>query len=148
MPEHFSMRSISQLETPSGYLFVVITDVPCHLWMRITTRKPWRHKTPVLERGLLIHYDYKLCFVTYHDNEQEEPGDTLVHTFIKEPWDICETRWFYFHGTIGGEASPSTTCFFEKHRRYVPYVLLHYEPWGHIPTFMPNLRLLFIEHWL
>ena len=60
--------------------------------------------------------DKYFCFDAYEDNEQEEAGDTLQHTFIKEPWPVCQTRFFYFHGTINGIASPSTSPILKKHR--------------------------------
>lgn len=59
--------------------------------------------------------DLYFCFDVYTDNEQEEAGDTLTHTFIKEPWPYCQERWFYFHGEINGIPSPSTSCIFYKH---------------------------------
>ncbi|MBA7589986.1 hypothetical protein ES708_32085 [subsurface metagenome] len=60
------------------------------------------------------------CFVNWKENEQEEPGDTLVHTFIKPDWPVCQTRWFYFLGTKQAEESPSASPIFHLHREAVP----------------------------
>ncbi|GAH84088.1 unnamed protein product, partial [marine sediment metagenome] len=49
------------------------------------------------------------------DNEQEEAGDTLSHTWLKSNWPVCETRWFYFVGSQGGTPSVSETAIFKFH---------------------------------
>jgi len=112
---HFAVHDLILTITPDGYIFTTITDVPCHLYCRITKEEPRIHKKPTLRRGTWLSDDVRFCFTVYHDNEQEEAGDTLTHTFIKEAWPICETRWFYFHGTIAGVPSVSTTAIFDKH---------------------------------
>jgi len=98
-----------------GYKIVAYTDTPVHLYCRMTTTKPEKHPEPVLRRGTLLRNDVRFCFVVYEDNEQKEPGDTLVHTFLKPAWPVCETRYFYFLGTIGGQASKSDTAIFVFH---------------------------------
>ncbi|GAI45057.1 unnamed protein product, partial [marine sediment metagenome] len=35
-----------------------------------------------------------------------------------QPWDICQTRYFYFWATNVGEKMKSTSCIFSKHREY------------------------------
>lgn len=115
-PAHrWALIDIEQTRTALGYIIVVTTDVPCHLWMRWSNQEPHIHPKAVLKRGLRTRDDVRFCFTVYKDNEQQEFGDTLIHTFIKEPWPTCETRWFYFHGNISGEESPSTTALFKKH---------------------------------
>ncbi|MBA7710451.1 hypothetical protein ES703_119394 [subsurface metagenome] len=110
-----SVRDVQQFKLTDGYRIVAVTDIPCHLWMRWSTVKPQRHSQPVLKRGLYLHADVYLCFVAYHDNEQEEAGDTLIHTFIKRNWPHCETRYFHFWGTVAGNPCRSTTALFKKH---------------------------------
>jgi len=110
------MKSIEQTLTATGYKIVIQTDIDCHLWMRWTTIKPQEHFTPTIKRGMVFNLKKYFCFDAYTDNEQEEAGDTTEHTFIKEPWPSCQTRFFYFHGEISGVASKSTTPIFEKHR--------------------------------
>lgn len=109
------MTHWEQARTEAGERITVWTDVPCHLWMRWSLLKPWVHRVGRIRRGLPTLGDYYFCFDVYQDNEQEGPGDAIVHTFLKEPWPYCEKRWFYFHGTIDGKPSPSTSPVFSKH---------------------------------
>ena len=120
LPPRFSVRDIQHEITADGVKLIVTTDVPCHLTMRWTFEKPRTHKDPVLRRGVYFPEKVRFCFVEYHDNEQQEAGDTLIHTFIKEPWAVCETRYYYFWGTVAGVLSPSESPLFSYHRIYVP----------------------------
>ena len=88
--------------------------------MRWTLEKPRTHKDPVLRRGVYFPERVRFCFVEYLDNEQQEAGDTLTHTFIKLDWPVCQTRYFYFWGTVAGEVSPSESPLFTKHRPTPP----------------------------
>ena len=103
-----------------GYMLIFTTDNACHLYMRWTLIEPQMHIIPRYRRGVWLFDDKRFCFVSYHENEQEEAGDTLVHTFIKTDWPVCQTRWFYFVGTKQAEQQPSTSPIFTKHRDYVP----------------------------
>ena len=103
-----------------GYMLIFTTDNPCHLHMRWTLVEPQMHIIPRYRRGVFLFDDKRFCFVAYHENEQQEPVDTLVHTFIKTNWPVCQTRWFYFIGTKNGEQSPSTSPIFWKHRYEAP----------------------------
>lgn len=114
-PPLISVRDVQYTEVVGGYHVIVTTDIPSHLFMRWTLTKPQIHSMPVLRRGLMMHADKYFCFTAYHDNEQEEAGDTLTHTFIKVPWPCCQTRYFYFWGSVAGVTSNSTTAFFTLH---------------------------------
>jgi len=114
-PPRWALLDFSYGYLDDGYTFTLTTDVPCHLFCRMTKEKPLTHPIPVLRRGTLLRTDVRFCFVVYEDNEQQEPGDTLTHTFIKDNWPICETRWCYFWGTIAGQTSPSETAIFKFH---------------------------------
>ena len=105
----------AQERTLTGEKITIYTNVPCHLWMRYTLINPKIHKITRLRRGRSAMEDWYFCFDVYTDNDQEEAGDTLVHTFIKEPWPYCEERWYYFHGNVNGIPSPSTSPIFYKH---------------------------------
>ncbi|GAI05039.1 unnamed protein product, partial [marine sediment metagenome] len=107
---------IIQTLTATGYKIVVITNVPVHLYMYWTNQEPLKHDRTRVLRGLTIPAASQYCFVDWEQNEQHEAGDTVYHTFIKEPWPECETRWFVFRGKIGGEWSNSISCIFDKHR--------------------------------
>ena len=116
LPEYyFSVRDLTREQIIGGYKFTAISDIPCHLFFRWTTVKPQKHTIPVYKRGLFLHGDTYFCFVTMEDNEQEEAGDTLIHTFIKLNWQKCQTRWWYFWGTINSVPCRSTTGLFEYH---------------------------------
>jgi len=116
MPNRWAPLGISQYITETGFKIILHTFQPCHLWMRWTIVLPQEHTIPRIVRGVPFVADKSFCFVAFHDNEQEEDGDTFDHTFIKEPWPVCETRYFYFHGQIAGNPSPSTSAIFSKHR--------------------------------
>lgn len=118
LPDLFSVRDVTWVLSADSVTLTVITDVPCHLWMRWTLTKPRIHSKASVRRGLALMKDVRFCFTTYHDNEQEEDGDTLVHTFLKPDWPVCETRFFYFWGEITGEVSNSTSPLFELHNSF------------------------------
>lgn len=113
--ENWLITQTTQERTTTGEKFVLFTNTPCHLWMRWTLIEPKIHLVPVMRRGIQVNTGLYFCFDVYHDNEQEEPADTLAHTFIKEPWPYCEKRWYYFHGEINGTPSKSTSPVFAKH---------------------------------
>jgi len=135
-PEHWALKDIIQELTIDGYRIIVETFQPCHLWFRWTTVEPQEHLIPRVVRGLPIVSDKRFCFVAFKDNEQEEEGDTLEHTFIKEPWPGCETRWFYFHGTIAGNSSPSTSAILKKHRPSGLLFIEEYTYEGWVPAYL------------
>lgn len=144
--DHFAPENLEYILTKTGYRIIYTTDVPCHLYMRWSTTEPQIHHTPVRRRGITLSTDIRICFVVYKDNEQLEEGDTITHTFIKEPWAHCETRWFYFHGTIAGNTSVSTSPVFKKHRQLPDYWLLINEPW-HVTYDPPDFTLVHSEPW-
>ena len=134
---HFAILDIVQTLTATGYQIVVYTNNPCHLFMRWTNVIPQIHILTKIERGAPVHKGTRYCFVAYKDNEQEEAGDTLEHTFIKEPWAVCETRWFYFFGTVNGVDSPSESAIFKKHRLGAPLEPLFEDQYTITPYWPP-----------
>lgn len=124
--KHWAVLNQVPTITAAGVQVVVTTNAPCHLWMRWTYVKPQVHLASELTRGTTWKLKPYFCLVAYHDNEQEEAGDTLTHTFTKEPWAVCETRFYYFWGTIAGLDSPSETPFFEFHRTQPPITTIFY----------------------
>jgi len=112
---HWFLKDLKYTYLDDGFTLVAYTDVPCHLYARMTTKPPRKHALPSYRRGLFLQGDIRFCFVVYEDNEQAEVGDTLVHTFAKSAWPICETRWFYFVGTIAGLPSVSESPIFKFH---------------------------------
>ena len=114
--QRWALKDILIEATETGVLLTAYTFHPCHLYMRWTHTEPEEHLISRISRGLPLISDKRFCFVTYQDNEQEEGGDTYTHTFLKEPWELCETRWFYFHGTVEEQSSPSTSAIFKHHK--------------------------------
>ncbi|MBA7643922.1 hypothetical protein ES703_51656 [subsurface metagenome] len=112
---YISMRDVQAYQFELGVKLIVVTDIPCHLYMRWSFKPPWSHASVARRRGLAMHTDRYYCFTTYHDNEQEEAGDTLTHTFIKTPWPYCECRYFYFWGKVGDTVCISDTPCFQLH---------------------------------
>lgn len=111
--KHWFLSDLDYYYLDDGYAIVVRTDVLCHLWKRETTTPPRKHSIPSYRRGLALTGDVRFCFVTYHDYEQEEPGDTLTHTFLNTRWVYSQTRWFYFVGQINTQPSPSESPIFD-----------------------------------
>lgn len=118
---HFVVRNVTYTLTATGYTVTCYTNNPCHLWLRWTNIKPQKHINPTIVRGAVAGTYIDQCFVVYTDVEQQEPGDTYTHTFILEPWPYCETRWFYFWGTVGEQLSPSASAIFYFHSTHPPF---------------------------
>lgn len=107
-----------------GFTIVITTDIPCHLFLRWTDKPPLKHPMAEYRRGILVPIGTRYCFVAWEENEQLEPGDTLIHTFEKRNWPVCQTRYFYFIGTKQAEEQPSASPIFQLHRtaEYEPSV--------------------------
>ncbi len=146
IPPRFAVLTLTYDEKRLGIHILCTTDIACHLFCRISTEPPRKHRIPVIVRGYPIRDDYRWCFTVYHDNEQEEDGDTYIHTFIKVPWPHCETRYFYFWRTVAGIVSPSTSALFEKHRIVPEWWLILTEPWSAYAS-PPEFTLLLTEPW-
>lgn len=112
---HWFLKDLQYTWLDDGFKLVATTDVPCHLFCRMTTTPPRKHALPTMRRGLRMTGDVRFCFVVYEDNEQAEAGDTLTHTWLKPVWPVCQTRWFYFVGTQGGTPSVSESPIFKFH---------------------------------
>lgn len=135
---------IEQILIADGFKIIYTTNVPCHCYMRWTLKPPIKHIEPVFLRGFPIWSDLRQCFVAYHDNEQEEAGDTLTHTFIKTGWPVCETRYFFFWSKCATLNVVSTSPIFTKHRaeEYVPPV----EHMDELVSIEPQLRHLAVAN--
>jgi hypothetical protein len=122
MPPLISFRDVTFQDFRYDVLITVTTDVPCHLFCRLTLVEPQIHTKPIYRRGVQFSSELRFCFVSYEDNEQQQAGDTLIHTWLKPNWSYCITKWVYFWGYIAGQPSPSTSPFFKHHnsRIYPP----------------------------
>ncbi|MBA7542626.1 hypothetical protein ES705_34950 [subsurface metagenome] len=108
MTEHISFRDITYELTPDGLLITIITDIPCHIFIRWSELQPWIHSKPVLRRGMWLNDDVRFCFDVYTDTEQNEDGDTLIHTFLVPSWMLDKDYWLYPWGMVDGNVSPSS----------------------------------------
>jgi hypothetical protein len=148
---HFAVLTIAYANSADGVIITVTTNNPCHLWLRISDHMPQKHLHAAASRGALVQTYIDQCFVAYTDIEQTEPADTMVHTFTVAPWAICQTKWFYFWGTVAEQLSPSATPIFVYHKKSaaappIPWTLLLTEPWlGPVPQ--PGYALLLYEPW-
>jgi len=112
---YWALISKLQDDIAGGFTITTISDVACHMWLRHTLVAPQKHPKPVFRRGLFIMSDARFCFVAFDDLEQNEAGDTYVHTFTWTGWESCQTRYFYFWATNSGEPMHSTSPIFSKH---------------------------------
>ncbi|GAI64430.1 unnamed protein product [marine sediment metagenome] len=144
---NWAIMKIEQYQLMDGYKIVATTDSLCHLWLRWTNVKPQIHKEAVLRRGIMMHADLRFCFVAYHENEQIEPEDTLVHTFYKRNWPVCETRWFVFVGSRAAKTQPSSSAVMEKHFAGIGWTMLFEEPWTRTIVGPPGYDKLVEEPW-
>lgn len=103
-------------EFQDGTVIVTITtNAACHLYLRYSDVFPRIHRKGVERRGLVIGWDARYCFAAYQHIEQDEEGDTWTHTFTWPGWENCNTRYFYFWGTMGGQDMVSETPIFWIH---------------------------------
>lgn len=93
----------------NAWCVLVTTDVPCHLWLRWTNFQPRRHPRTRVLRGLPVVGDVYYCFVGYYDIEQQQAGDTLVHSFCVPFSPEMSKIFYYLHGTINNVPAPSTS---------------------------------------
>ncbi|MBA7677039.1 hypothetical protein ES703_85287 [subsurface metagenome] len=115
MPCQISVRDIDFHASTEGVRIRAWTDTPSHLFVRLSRKRPWIHKKPSLRRGVAFAEDVRFCFTVFEDNEQEESGDTLEHTWWKKDWPVCTTKWLYVWGMRSGETCLSTTAPFKYH---------------------------------
>lgn len=125
---------VQQTFTQQGVDVVLTTDVPCHLWLFYTFKEPWIHPITGKERGLTLPWYAYWCYVTWIVVEQEEPGDTIEHTFIITGLVTCNKIWYRFHGNIGGIPSPSDSPIIYKHIVIPPLPPPEDFCWSHCPV--------------
>lgn len=114
---NWSVLSITQTPGVTDELIVITTNNPCHLTLYWSLNHPLRHKYTRYIRGLATPWGAYFCFTAVTAVEQQEPGDTLIHTFDVTGWPECETRYFVFKGTFGGVTSPSISAIYQKHHK-------------------------------
>ncbi|MBA7543758.1 hypothetical protein ES705_36098 [subsurface metagenome] len=148
---HISVRDIDFHPSETGVRIRVTTDVPSHLFIRLSSQVPRIHKQPELRRGVQFATDVRFCFTVFDDNEQNEWGDTLVHSWWLENWPVCTTKWLYVWGMRSGEVCVSTTAPFKYHNDGVapvmPWGLIFHESWSGIIPEPLEWGLIISEPW-
>ncbi|MBA7573112.1 hypothetical protein ES708_14907 [subsurface metagenome] len=91
-------------------------------------------------RGRSLPWGAYWCFVAWDSIEQQEAGDTLIHTFEVSPWEYCQIKWLSFRGTVAGELSPSAGPLIKKHYAYKIYEELVGDIDGSYPLYGPEYR--------
>lgn len=123
MPAKWFMIDFEEWACHEAYHIQTLSDVPSHQWLRWTINPPWKHPRSRRFRGLEIFGDVYYCFTGHISIEQNEPGDTLIHTFDVAPWPRYEIRYFYMIGFINMERSPSHSPIFARSIDYTYYYL-------------------------
>lgn len=111
---NFLITSLEQTQFFHGYTIITHSDVICHMWLRLTSTPPLKHLKGRRSRGLEMLSDARFCVVNYGDIEQEEEGDTLIHTFILNNWEFCTWKYFYFWATLNLVPKLSTSALIHK----------------------------------
>ena len=122
----FHLLNLYYSQVEGGFIVTVTTNAACHLYLRYSDNFPHIHRKGIPRRGLVMGWDARYCFTAYHHIEQNEESDTFTHTFTWPGWKDCNTRYFYFWGTMGGQDMVSDT----------PIFWLHYL-WGAPPEYIP-----------
>jgi len=127
---HFHLLTIAHEITADGFIVTITTNRPCHVYLRYSKVYPRMHRKGTQRRGEAFGWDVRFCFVSYQHLEQDEPGDTITHTFTWPNWENCWTRFFYFWATVGGYEAVSDSPIFWMHYLWVvgppPVVTIFY----------------------
>lgn len=96
------------------------TPYSCHLYLHYTDHAILKHPQARIIRGLEVPWGVYFCFTGYKTVEQEEAGDSLIHTFTVPDWPICQTFNMITTGTVAGVESPSCGPIFSHHNSGPP----------------------------
>jgi len=120
--QHFAVLELLYFHTSTSIIIECRTNNPCHLTLYYTEKEPVRHATSLVKRGLAVPWGAYFCFVAWKSVEQQQAGDTLIHTFEVPDWSYCQTKWFTFRGTVAEVLSPSVTALLKHHHLGIPVV--------------------------
>lgn len=99
---------------------VYTTDTASHLYMVVSTVARYLRIRWLWFRGTARQHGYSWRFTADYTIEQQEPGDTLIHTFDIPDWNYCNVRYWYMWGTLRGYLLHSNSPFFEAHYQGAP----------------------------
>lgn len=91
---------------------VVTTNVECHLTCRYTYKPLLVHNSANTARGVRVLDNPDYCFTSFREVEQDQAGDTTIHTFSFGEFGQGEERWWVFVGSIAGVVSVSQSPVF------------------------------------
>jgi len=129
------MLTIDHEMTADGFIITITTNRACHCYLRYSKVYPRIHRKSVLRRGVVFGWDARFCFVSYQHLEQDEEGDTYIHTFTWPGWENCHTRYFYFFATVGGFPGVSDSPIFWLHYLWIaPPPMVYFYPDAHPET--------------
>ncbi|GAI66176.1 unnamed protein product, partial [marine sediment metagenome] len=57
--EHWYLKDLQYTYLDDGFTIVATTDVPCHLFCRMTTTPPRKHSKTTGRRGLNVQWDVR-----------------------------------------------------------------------------------------
>jgi hypothetical protein len=130
-------QDVPAYPTPApDFTITTVTNIKVHQFLRWTLVPPQKHIVPLIVRGATAGTYIDQCFVSYHDVEQNELGDTLTHTFTFTDWPVCQTRYYYLWATKLAQLMPSASPIYTKHRLTPPpptIVKIYSDP-GHLLT--------------
>lgn len=120
-PLHFLVLDFNFICQYDHFRFDCTTDVPCNMTMHLGLQKPIIRNVPSRKRGSSLQSSSLTCFTALEANLQQEPGDTLVHTWVKPLFQYCQPHYFYLTATHNGVPSKSISQFFSVHCKRPPY---------------------------
>lgn len=91
------------------------TDVPVHQYMIVSPVKRFPRTRWVWFRGISQQHGVSWHFVPEYTIEQQELGDTLIHTFDIPGWAYCNILYWYMIADKDGFRTPSVSPIFEAH---------------------------------
>lgn len=122
MPESDKFLVVAEEDAYVGECKIITetTDQPAHLRLCRRRAPPKRHDRLRMRRGVEDWQDPHWGFDEVECFEQQEEGDTLIHTFEVCPW-LEGDEWYYrFEGSVSGGDSPSVSPFFHQTRPIPP----------------------------
>ncbi|MBA7540987.1 hypothetical protein ES705_33292 [subsurface metagenome] len=96
----------------STWIITMTTDISCHLTLHVDNNVPFRRKGEHFKRGVVYMHTPLTYFTPKWHLEQQETGDSRVHTFL---WSCPKPYGRYTiqaTGTNDGRLSPSKSPFF------------------------------------
>ena len=91
------------------------TPFVCHLYLHYTSNPVLKHPRSRTIRGITVPWGVYFCFTGFKTVEQDEPGDSLIHTFTVPDWPTCTTMNMITTGFVSGVESPSCGPIFSHH---------------------------------